>query len=150
MFDPETYDSEDPSLSTAKYRYSYTNGRHHFHPLDEEMHFIRRFSSLEQVLFYQAKINGNFCSEYVFPENCYPYFSLNDVLIVPIESVFSLAPNDMGESERRRTASIEQASILHPIDVRQVGNRYEIINGNHRYRFSVGRFTHIPVHLIHC
>jgi hypothetical protein len=143
LYDPD-------SDQYVEYIYRFIDMKHHFIPLDEENYCRRRFTNLRDALNFDAMINGSICSDYVVPQNCYLYnsYSYPNVSIVPVESVFSFIPNDMGEFEEDKMASIERAIFLPPIDVRQVGNRYEIINGNHRRRFSIARgYTHIPVRI---
>jgi hypothetical protein len=134
------------------FHYTYNgivNRKHCFVPQNDPdgEHITFRYTNFQDVLHRDAKIAGEICAEYFVPNNCYLYnsFSYPNAVIVPIDSVFSKNPNDMGANENERMASIQRATFLPPINVKRDGDMYEIVNGNHRFRFSLDRFTHIPV-----
>jgi len=132
----------------GNYVYSY-KGKHIFTPEDDSRDPITR-NDLVDVLKYNNPLDasGNMLVNYidVSHASCYQF---NNILY-PTTAIIALADITppsyiVGRNEAERNQSLQEAIMLPPIDVKKVGGKYEILNGNHRYHFSVGRgYNNIP------
>ena len=142
------YDQE-VGYTYGKYVYSY-NGKHIFTPEDDSRDTIQR-NELNDVFMYNNPLDasGRLFTNYtdVSSASCYQF---NNIMY-PTTVIIALAdinpPSYMvGRNEDARNQSLREAVMLPPINVKLVGNKYNIMNGNHRYNFSVSRGYHnIPV-----
>jgi hypothetical protein len=133
----------------GNYVYSY-NGRHIFTPEDNSRDLIQH-SKLIDVLKYNNPIDasGNILVNYidVSHASCYQFNNIlyPTAIIIPLVDI--IPPSYIvGRNEAERNQSLQEAIMLPPIDVKKVGRKYKILNGNHRYHFSVSRgYDNIPV-----
>jgi hypothetical protein len=129
----------------SEYSYEILNGKPGFIPKDENLEPII-CSSLKEVLYFYNPLTkeGKLYNNYVCDDRCYKYNNVNysNVEIVSISNVIKYR-NDCVNS---RIESIRRAVFLPPIDVKYDGKYYKIVNGNHRFIYSIEcGFTHIPV-----
>ena len=140
----QLYDQEI-GYTHGKYVYSYES-RHIFTPEDATRDPIRR-NELVDVLKYNNPMDaqGRLLANYIDVSNasCYQFNNIqypNAVII----AIADIAPPSymVGQSEAERNQSLQEAEMLPPITVKLVEGKYVIMNGNHRYHFSVGRGYH--------
>lgn len=132
----------------GKYVYSYES-RHIFTPEDDTRDTIRR-NDLLDVLKYNNPLdaNGRMFANYidVSSVSCYQFNNIqySKAVIIPLADI--IPPSYMvGMNEEERNQSLREAVMLPPITVKLVGDKYVILNGNHRYYFSAEMgFQNIP------
>jgi hypothetical protein len=127
------------------YTYRILNGKPNFIPDDETLDSISR-SSLKDILQYYDPLTeeGKLYDNYICDNRCYIY---NNVRFQNIELVpYNLVIKGRDDYVNSRIDSIRNAVFLPPIDVKYDGKFFRIVNGNHRFIYSMERgFTHIPV-----
>jgi hypothetical protein len=141
------YDQEI-GYTHRKYVYSY-EGKHIFTPEDDTRDPIRR-NELVDVLKYNNPMdaNGGLLANYINVSDlsCYQFNNIQYPTAVIIALAYIIPPSYMvGQSEAERNQSLREAVMLPPITVKLVGDKYVILNGNHRYHFSAEMgFHNIP------